>query len=276
MSNPPRRSVSGAVGISVLQGGEDVKDPRPEGLWEQYRAAPTTELRDEIFELYWPLVTYAARRSAASMPHAEVAVLESHGALGLLQGIETFDVSRGFKAETFLVHRIRGAILDALRDEDFAPRTVRTQSKKLEVARYALMGELCRDPTEAELAAKLGLTVDQLRAHYAEAGNLVVESLSYSSEEGDLTVGDRLVSRAENPEDAYELVEYKNSLAAAICTLPERSYVIFVLHYLEGLSMGDIARVLNITESRTSQIHVRAIVELRQNLLVQNGAKVSL
>jgi RNA polymerase sigma factor for flagellar operon FliA len=111
--------------------------------------------------------------------------LEVYGSFGLLQAIESFDQSLKIKFETYGVRRIRGAILDEQRSSDWVPRTVRTASKTTEKAKYDLMGQLSREPSEAELAAKLGLTVAELRTHYADAGHLMVESLSFSSEDGE-------------------------------------------------------------------------------------------
>src|SRR5438270_3308936 len=133
-------------------------------LWRDYRAAPTLELRNQLVELYLPLVRYNAERIWARLPEGvDLDDLISAGVFGLMDAIDAFDLERGVKFETYCVPRIRGAMLDELRTMDWVPRLVRSKHTKLEEARKTLEAELGRPPLAEEMAARLGVSLDELQ-----------------------------------------------------------------------------------------------------------------
>src|SRR5262249_39840828 len=131
-------------------------------LWEDYRARPTTELRNQLVELYLPLVRYNAERIWSRLPDGvDLDDLISAGVFGLMDAIDAFDLDRGVKFETYCVPRIRGAMLDELRTMDWVPRLVRSKASRLEETRKALEAELGRPPRPEEMAQKMGLSLEE-------------------------------------------------------------------------------------------------------------------
>src|SRR5262249_21273966 len=131
-------------------------------LWKDYRARPTTELRNQLVELYLPLVKYNAERIWSRLPEGvDLDDLVSAGVFGLMDAIDAFDLERGVKFETYCVPRIRGAMLDELRTMDWVPRLVRSKASKLEETRKSLEAELGRPPRPDEMAQKLGVTIEE-------------------------------------------------------------------------------------------------------------------
>src|SRR3984957_3581140 len=131
-------------------------------LWRDYRAEPTTELRNQLVELYLPLVKYNAERIWARLPEGvDLDDLISAGVFGLMDAIDAFDLERGVKFETYCVPRIRGAMLDELRTMDWVPRLVRSKHTKMEEARKSLEALHGRPPTDLELAERLGLPMEE-------------------------------------------------------------------------------------------------------------------
>src|SRR5947209_11764399 len=139
-------------------------------LWRDYRAEPTVELRNQLLELYLPLVKYNAERIWSRLPEGvDLDDLISAGVFGLMDAIDAFDLARGVKFETYCVPRIRGAMLDELRTMDWVPRLVRSKASKMEAARKELEAALGRPPRREELAEKLGLPVEQIDSYVGEA-----------------------------------------------------------------------------------------------------------
>src|ERR1700681_4668321 len=132
-------------------------------LWRDYRSEPTVELRNQLVEMYLPLVKYNAERIWSRLPDGvDLDDLISAGVFGLMDAIEAFDLERGVKFETYCVPRIRGAMLDELRTMDWVPRLVRSKASKMEEVRKALEAALGRPPREDEIAEKLGLPLEEV------------------------------------------------------------------------------------------------------------------
>jgi len=243
-----------------------------ERLWAEHKATGTTEARDRLILHYSPLVKYVAGRVAVGLPqNVEQADLVSYGIFGLIDAIEKFDPSRGYKFETYAISRIKGAILDELRSIDWVPRSVRAKARALERAYAKLESEHHRSPTDSELAAELGLTEDQLQATFSQLSfiGLVAldEMLSLGGERGEsVTLGDTVADATEGPVAAYEVEEMRQLLAEAINRMPEREKVVLTLYYYEGLTLAEIGEVLRVTESRVCQIHTKAVIHLRSKL----------
>jgi RNA polymerase sigma factor for flagellar operon FliA len=242
-------------------------------LWESFKATGDQRLRERLILHYSPLVKYVAGRVGVGLPpNIEQADLVSYGIFGLIDAIEKFDIERAIKFETYAISRIRGAIIDELRAIDWIPRSIRYKAREVERAYASLEGELHRTPTEAEVAQRLGMTLEDLHAVFSQVSyvNVVAldELLTVGGEKGDkLSLVDTLEdTKAEDPVTAFETEETKFMLARAINQLPEREKIVVTLYYYEGLTLAEIGRVLGVTESRICQMHTKAVLQLRAKL----------
>ena len=245
-------------------------------LWRDYKANKDERLRERLILHYSPLVKYVAGRVGVGLPpNIEQADLVSYGIFGLIDAIEKFDLERAIKFETYAISRIKGAIIDELRSIDWIPRSVRYKAREVEKAYAALEAKLHRSPTEAEVAAELGIKLEDLHAIFSQVSfvNVVAldELLSSGGEKGDkLSLVDTLEdTKAEDPVAAFETEETKYLLAKAINTLPEREKIVVTLYYYEGLTLAEIGQVLGVTESRICQMHTKAVLQLRGKLADQ-------
>jgi len=251
----------------------ELDDPREiERLWQELKATGSTAIRDQLIVHYSPLVKYVAGRVAVGLPqNVDQGDLVSYGIFGLIDAIEKFDLERGFKFETYAISRIKGAIIDELRSIDWVPRSVRSKARSLEKAYGKLESELHRTPTDAELAAEMGMTDQQLQATFGQISfiGLVAldEMLGGERTGGDsMTLGDTIADRGDGPMAAYEVEEMRQILAQAINDMPEREKVVLTLYYYEGLTLAEIGEVLGVTESRVCQIHTKSVIHLRAKI----------
>ena len=239
-------------------------------LWSEFKETADQGLREKLILHYSPLVKYVAGRVGVGLPpNIEQADLVSYGIFGLIDAIEKFDIERAIKFETYAITRVRGAIIDELRAIDWIPRSVRHKAREVERAYADLEGQLHRTPTEAEVAAHMGIAVGDLHHIFSQVSyvNVVAldELLSVGGEKGDkLTLVDTLEDKgAEDPVLAFEGEETKYLLARAINQLPEREKIVVTLYYYEGLTLSEIGQVLGVTESRICQMHTKAVLQLR-------------
>ena len=243
-----------------------------ERLWAEYKSGRDQTVRDQLILHYSPLVKYVAGRVAVGLPqNVEQSDLVSYGIFGLIDAIEKFDLSRGYKFETYAISRIKGAILDELRSIDWVPRSVRAKARALEKAYVKLEGELRRAPTDAELAAELDLTDEQFQTTLSQISFVGLaaldEVLSVGGDRGEaMTLGDTLADRGDGPVALFEMDEMRSILATAINGMPEREKIVLTLYYYESLTLAEIGQVLGVTESRVCQIHTKAVVHLRSRL----------
>ncbi len=238
-------------------------------LWSDFKARGRREQRDELILTYAPVVKYVAGRMAVGLPPSvDQADLVSYGIFGLIDAIEKFEPERGHKFETYAISRIKGAILDELRATDWVPRSVRAKVRAIERASGALAARLGRAPTEAELAAELSMSVPELARTLGRVSYLGLAALDelIGSEGETATIGDTIADPADGPGASYEVVEMRELVAGAVGTLPEREKVVLTLYYYEGLTLADIGEVIGVTESRVSQIHTKAVLQLRSRL----------
>jgi len=242
-------------------------------LWEHFKSTGDQATRERLILHYSPLVKYVAGRVGVGLPpNIEQADLVSYGIFGLIDAIEKYDIDRAIKFETYAISRIRGAIIDELRAIDWIPRSVRYKAREIERAYAALEAELHRSPSEAEVAARLGITLDELHQVFSQVSyvNVVAldELLTVGGEKGDkLSLVDTLEdTKAEDPVAAFESEETKFMLARAIDQLPEREKIVVTLYYYEGLTLAEIGRVLGVTESRICQMHTKAVLQLRAKM----------
>lgn len=247
-------------------------------LWRAYKGSEDPALRERLILHYSPLVKYVAGRVGVGLPpNIEQADLVSYGIFGLMDAISKFDIDRAIKFETYAISRIRGAIIDELRSIDWIPRSVRSKAREVERAYASLEGQLRRTPSEWEVAAELGIALDDLRAIFAQVSfvNVVAldELLNVGGDRGDkLALIDTLEdTKAEDPVASFESEETKYLLAKAINMLPEREKIVVTLYYYENLTLAEIGQVLGVTESRICQMHTKAVLQLRAKLADQTA-----
>ncbi|NYI08419.1 RNA polymerase sigma factor WhiG [Allostreptomyces psammosilenae] len=242
-------------------------------LWQDYKRTGDKRLRDQLILHYSPLVKYVAGRVGVGLPsNVEQADFVSSGVFGLIDAIEKFDPERAIKFETYAISRIRGAIIDELRALDWIPRSVRQKARAVEQAYTVLEARLRRTPTEPEVAREMGITTEELHAIFGRLSlaNVVAldELLQVGQDGGDkLSLVDTLEdTAADNPVEVAEDRELRRLLAKAISTLAEREKTVVTLYYYENLTLAEIGQVLSVTESRVSQIHTKAVLQLRAKL----------
>lgn len=272
----PAVSPSGRLGQQP-SGGRAAKVPAErsalEMLWRSYKESGDPRLREQLILHYSPLVKYVAGRVGVGLPaNVEQADFVSSGVFGLIDAIEKFDIDRAIKFETYAISRIRGAIIDELRALDWIPRSVRQKAKTVERTYATLEARLRRTPHEPEVAAEMGITLEDLHAIFSQlslANVMALDELIHPiGESGDaLTLMDTLEDTgADNPVEIAEDRELRRLLATAVSTLPEREKTVVTLYYYEGLTLAEIGQVLGVTESRVSQIHTKSVLQLRAKL----------
>ena len=244
-----------------------------ERLWTQYKETGEQAQRDALIVHYSPLVKYVAGRVAVGLPqNVDQADLVSYGIFGLIDAIEKFDLGRGYKFETYAISRIKGAIIDELRSIDWVPRSVRSKARSLEKAYSKLESQLRRTPTDAELAAEMGISDSQLQTTFSQISFIGLVALDEmiggerSAGDGGMTLGDTVPDTGEGPVAAYEVEEMRQILANAINDMPEREKIVLTLYYYEGLTLAEIGEVLGVTESRVCQIHTKSVIHLRAKI----------
>jgi len=242
-----------------------------DALWSEYKRTGSRELRDELIIRYSPLVKYVAGRVSVGLPNSiEQCDLVSYGIFGLIDAIEKFDTEREIKFETYAITRIKGAIIDELRSIDWVPRSVRAKARAIERSYAKLEGQLLRTPTDAELAADLGITENELQAQFSQISFVGIVALDEVLSGGDrgeaTTLGDTLADRGDGPMAAFEMEEMKQVLAGAINRLGDREKMVLTLYYYEGLTLAEIGQVLGVTESRVCQVHTKAVLQLRARM----------
>jgi RNA polymerase sigma factor for flagellar operon FliA len=239
-------------------------------LWQKYAKQPDPATREKLIMEYLTLVKYVVGRLAVTLPPTvDSEDLVGYGVMGLITAIERFNPDRGFKFETFAVSRIRGAIIDELRSQDWLPRSVRSKAKEMEGSIRSLEHQLGRTATDDELAKALGTTVENLPKSLGEivAPVLSLDDLVMMGDDGqkvswlDTLPDDRL-----GPAAAFDAGEMTEILAKAIDLLPERERLLVSLYYHEGLTLKEIGQVLSVTESRVCQLHSQAVGRLRTKI----------
>ncbi|MBT3516638.1 MAG: FliA/WhiG family RNA polymerase sigma factor [Nitrospina sp.] len=232
----------------------------------------TPENREEVIKRYSPMIKYVANRIAMRLPpHIEVDDLISVGVLGLMDAISKYDSTRGAKFKTYAEFRVRGAILDELRSLDWVPRSIRQKASQVDKVVQELQAKLSRSPEDEEVAKEMGLSLDQFHDTLNETKSMPVfslEDLGLAKDSGEQqSLLDCLAGKADaDPQTQIRLVELKEIIAKAIDGLPEKERLMVSLYYYEELTMKEIGAVLEITESRVSQIHSKAVYRLRTKL----------
>lgn len=233
-------------------------------LWERYSKTKDADIREELILKYTYLVKFVAGRLYANFGNnVEFDDLVSYGIFGLIDAIDKYDISRGVKFDTYAQLRIRGAIIDQLREIDWLPRSVRQKTKELEKAYFEMENKLGRPATDEEMAESFGLTVEDFQRKIQNVTTYSIVSLDDLLEQKREVTSNEEDKQDENPENVIENNEVKEILTDSISTLPEKEKRVVSLYYYDELTYKEIGRLLSISESRVSQLHTKAIIRLK-------------
>ena len=241
-------------------------------LWKEYKRSKNPDIRDAMVKQYAPLVKYVAGKVAVGMPqNVEFDDLVGYGIFGLFDAIEKFDPDKHVKFKTYAVTRIRGAIFDELRTIDWVPRSVRQKSREIEDTIRDLEASLGRSASDKEIAKEMGLSGKEFEKALLRVSGTSILSLNdvwYTGEDSDnVSIVDSIESPdGFNPDNIVEKEEVKRVIIKSIHELPEKEKTVLVLYYYEDLTLKEIGKVLEVTESRVSQLHTKAIMRLRAKL----------
>jgi RNA polymerase sigma factor for flagellar operon FliA len=242
----------------------------PLGVQTKYTIGGWQLSREEIIHKYMHLVKYVAGKISVNLPpHVEINDLVNEGILGLIDAIGKYDDTRGVKFETYATTRISGSILDALRAMDWVPRAVRQKSRELERCFAELENTLGRVPNEAEIARAMNLPLKDYQALLLKVRGTAILSLEehLPNEKGhDVALLNTLRDAGPDPTAQVEITEVHGALALAVDALSPQEQTVIKLYYFEGMTLKEIKNVLNVSESRVSQIHAQAVIRLRAKL----------
>ncbi|MBR1691261.1 MAG: FliA/WhiG family RNA polymerase sigma factor [Lachnospiraceae bacterium] len=238
-------------------------------LWISYTQTGSTQLREKIILEYAPLVkTVAGRLSMYLGYNVEYDDLVSYGILGLIDAIDKFDTTKEVKFETYASLRIRGAILDQIRKMDWIPRTIRQKQRKIDNVLKDVEQAKGRQATDEELAQGLGISSDELTEWQSQMKVTAVVSLNEFLEQGSEIPNERgrVSEDFARPEDVYERNELKEVLSDALLLLTDKEKTVIELYYYEDLTLKEISRILEVSESRVSQLHTRALEKMKTKM----------
>lgn len=239
--------------------------------WKKFKNDNDNDARQDLIEAYLPLVQYIAGRMAIHLPEMiEYQDLLSYGVFGLMDAIDKFELERNIKFETYANTRIRGGIIDGLRSTDWIPRSVRAKAKQIDQEVSNLENNLGRRPSESEVAASLDMSLDKYQEVIHEIQKIPLLSLD----------APEIIEQGSNPIKLLDSIgdqtaiidqdliksEVKQELAKAIDSLNKNERIVISLYYYEGLTLREIGHVIEVSESRVSQIHSKAIKTLQKKL----------
>ncbi|MFA9375386.1 MAG: FliA/WhiG family RNA polymerase sigma factor [Lachnotalea sp.] len=237
-------------------------------LWEDYAKDKSPGIREQIIIEYAPLVKIVAGRLSIYLGHSvEYDDLVGYGVFGLIDAIDKFDCTKMVKFETYASLRIRGAILDEMRKMDWIPRTVRQKQKKIELATREVESRTGKEASEEEIAKEIGIDIDELEDWRNKTKVTNIISLDEFLEKGsEASFDNRSKSNFELPETKIEMDEVKKILGEALETLTDKEKKVVLLYYYEELTLKEISRILEVSESRISQLHTKAIQKMKIKL----------
>ena len=239
-------------------------------LWEDYANTKSPETREKIILEYAPLVKVVAGRLSMYLGYnVEYEDLVSYGIFGLIDAIDKFDCLKDVKFETYASLRIRGAILDQIRKMDWIPRTIRQKQKRIDSAIKEIEAKYGRSATDEEIAEILGITDEEYLEWQSQMKITNVVSLNEFLEQGSEVPNEASNTKSaafDSPEEILERDELKKMLAQALELLTEKERKVIVLYYYEDLTLKEISNILEVSESRISQLHTRALQKMRGKL----------
>lgn len=235
-------------------------------VWACFKATNDPVVRNRLIETYYPLVRYISERLLSTLPRSiELDDLTSAGLFGLMDAIDGFDMNRGIKFKTYCTMRIRGSILDELRSQDWVPRLVRLKANRIARAYKAVEARLGREPTDYEMAEELGIKLTEYREMNEESNAATIFSLSDKfddqQEDGGLENSEIIADRRTGT--PLDELHRRDVIEVLTRNLSHKEKRIVIMYYYEGLTMKEIGRILDLTESRVCQIHSNVIMRLR-------------
>ncbi len=238
-------------------------------LWQNYIKTHDAQYRDQLIVEYAQLVKIVAGRLSMYLGYnVEYDDLVGYGIFGLIDAIDKFDYGKNVKFETYASLRIRGAILDQIRKMDWIPRSLRQKQRRIDQAMSKIETETGKPATDEQIVQELGITLDELNNWQGQAKMSNMVSLDEFTEEGTETTKMEAVGNArfEKPEDAVEREELKKMIVEALDTLTEKEREVVVLYYYEDMTLKEISLVLEVSESRVSQLHTKALNKMKLKL----------
>ena len=240
-------------------------------LWSKYEATHDPKIKEKLIIKYANLVKYVAGRLMISLPPSvESDDLESAGILGLIDAIDRFDLKYGVKFESYAIPRIKGSMLDELRKLDWIPRSIRSKTRILEKVMTKIENEKGAPATDDEIAERLHISLEEYFNMLKEVSSVSLLSLDsvIFNDEGSKGELHEVIEKKDD-EEPYESIsrdELKELIIRAIDDLPETERLVIALYYYEELTLKEIGQVLQLSESRISQIHTKTILSLRGKL----------
>ncbi|MCR5606290.1 MAG: FliA/WhiG family RNA polymerase sigma factor [Treponema sp.] len=238
-------------------------------LWTEYNKSRSAEIREQLILEYAPLVKLVAGRLSMYLGfNVEYDDLVGYGIFGLIDAIDKFDLLKDVKFETYASLRIRGAILDQIRKMDWIPRTIRQRQKKIESAIREIERDTGHVATDSEIASKMDISEDEYLNWQNQMKVTGVVSLNEFMDQGaDITEDvNNHGSGFTKPEDAIEKEELKKMLAESLELLTDKEKKVILFYYYEELTLKEISEVLEVSESRISQLHTKALQKMRNKL----------
>lgn len=240
-------------------------------VWVKYKQNPTVELRNQLMEAYMPLVKFNGEKIRARFPNeVDLDDLISSGYFGLMDAIESYDLGRGVKFETYCIQRIQGAMLDEIRNLDWVPRLIRSRASKLNDVTHRLELRLGREPSNAEIGEVMQISSDEVEKLKKETATVGVISLNNNwaggdGDDKDMHEGDVLEDRRN--EDPTLSIQRKDLIKLITKGLSQNERLILILYYYEEMTMKEIGATLNLSESRVSQMHTQMMKRLKKQLI---------
>lgn len=238
-------------------------------LWKQWKEEEILDAKKQLIEGYLPLVDFVANRLAIGLPkNVSKDDLTSFGIMGLIDAIEKFDYQRGLQFETYASWRIRGSIIDGLRQGDWVPRSVREKAKKVEEAYQKLEQKYLRSVTDEEISSYMQVSIGEFHQMVQDIAVTTVCSIDdpIREEDSETRLSLLIDEKAKNPEEKVNEFYLKEMLAKSIERLTDKERTVVSLFYFEDLSLSEIAEVMSLSPSRISQLHSKAILRLRGSL----------
>ena len=230
----------------------------------------TVQERNQIVESYLPMIQCIARRISSRLPsNIHYNDLVSNAVIGLMDAIQKYDPSRNNKFKTYAEFRVRGAILDALRAQDWTPRSIRDKAKRIDRVTKALEQKYSRPPNEQEIAEALDVSLDEYHSMLNQTKEVSLVSIDESAIFNH-TDKNSVLKMLEDADSSLQKIHKKSLqkvIVSAIKELPERQRIVLSLYYYEGFNLRKIGRILKVTESRVSQLHAQAIERLKYKLI---------
>lgn len=254
--------------ITVALGAAQMNEAGRNKLWQEYVNTHSSSVREQLILEYSQLVKLVAGRMSMYLGYnVEYDDLVGYGIFGLIDAIDKFDYGKNVKFETYASLRIRGAILDQIRKMDWIPRSLRQKQKKIDAAMSKIEADKGHVATDEEIAKELGISIDELNEWQGQTKASNIISLDeYTDAGSEVKMDATRNAHFQQPEDAVEKEELKKKMVQAIDTLTEKERNVIVLYYYEEMTLKEISLVLEVSESRVSQLHTKALNKMKKVL----------